>query len=395
MEFPVVNTEIDRRRQQDGETRTSDLNASLLRAFEVLQQQARQLEEAHQRLERRLAEAHLELAQRNAELAAILASMEEAVFLLNADNAIKEQNRAGEELQKLFPTFWEHEHIRNILAQKGNIKDQELTLSLPDGREKIFIVNLSRVTGEEGSRLLVCRDVTDYRALRLRVEREDRLRSLGQVAANVAHEIRNPLQAIEGFLILLRRDLEGETGPIGQIERILEATRRLNSVVSNLLGFARDLRITPQRLAVQGLMQDVLAQIQMRANAMQVHVELECGPPHSACAIDGILMRQVLLNLVHNAIEACSGHANARITLSWEETDTEVILRVRDNGPGMNKITQQRIFEPFFTSKSGGIGLGLALCRRIVDAHAGQLTVDSREGEGACFSICLKKEDAP
>ncbi|HEX9508615.1 MAG TPA: ATP-binding protein, partial [Myxococcales bacterium] len=227
-----------------------------------------------------------------------------------------------------------------------------------------------------------------------RMRERDRLAALGEMAAGLAHEIRNPLGAIKGAAQCLEpKRLPGEDGEF--LEVIVEEVNRLNGVVTAFLDYARPLK---QNFGPTDINEVVSRTIRLIQNEIppNVHLKLELGEWLNKVEADAEQLKQVLINLVQNAIHAIgisSGKISIRTLRPERFSDFRgaetVEVQVSDTGPGIPLDQQLHIFVPFFTTKQKGTGLGLAICQRIVKNHQGTISVQSRVGEGATFTIRL------
>jgi signal transduction histidine kinase len=232
-------------------------------------------------------------------------------------------------------------------------------------------------------------DVTERERMRSRLTEAERLASVGELAAGVAHEIRNPLAAVVNATALLEREAtlsaEDRAATIGAVRK---EARRLNGILSDFLRFARPGE--PKRM--DGHLGDVLTHVtallgEHRAGAPRLELETHVDPDLPRFAFDPDQLTQVLWNVSLNAIEAMKGHGRLRIHARRE--GDEAVLEVADTGPGILPDDLRRIFEPFYSKRSGGTGLGLPIARRIVAAHGGRIDVESVVGEGTQILIRL------
>jgi two-component system, NtrC family, sensor histidine kinase HydH len=237
------------------------------------------------------------------------------------------------------------------------------------------------------------------------MKERDRLAALGEMAAGLAHEIRNPLAAIQGAIQLLMPGPGGTARPAthsgdGEFLAIIaDEVRRLNGVVTQFLDYSRPARPALEPGDVNEVLERTLKLLEAQIPAaVRLTVELAPELPHVAC--DPEALRQVFLNLVLNAVQAMPGGGELRIATRlardevalWRDTPRRsdlVEVRFRDSGPGIPEDARDHIFVPFYTTKEKGTGLGLAICQRIVKAHGGTIGVRSRAGEGAEFVIAL------
>lgn len=225
------------------------------------------------------------------------------------------------------------------------------------------------------------RHLRDRRRLETEMARRERLAALGDVAAAFAHEVRNPLNAISMGLQRLRVEFAPE--PADEYARFVglmqSEVRRLNSIVEQFIALARPLPLKPTILATPELLADVQALVEEEARRAGVRVRVETSPALPSVVADHDHLRQVLLNLVLNAAQAMRGQGGL-VTLGATATRDGVMITVADTGPGIPADVLPRIFDPYFTTRPDGLGLGLTISRRIVEAHGGTLEVDSRPG---------------
>jgi signal transduction histidine kinase len=222
-----------------------------------------------------------------------------------------------------------------------------------------------------------------------RLEQTDRLASLGQLAAGLAHEIKNPLAGIQGALEIMREDLPEGSPDSSLCDRMLDEMDRVNQTLQLLLTSARP---SPPRLAATDVAEllDKIRQLLVHGLQKQgIELEVVIAPDLDAAWIDGAKIRQVLVNLIGNAREAIEGKGQIVVTAGAFPQGDGLIVTVKDDGPGISKEMRAQIFEPFFTTKFSGTGLGLAIARRLVEQHQGRLQVESSVGEGTTFFVLI------
>ncbi|HEX4054046.1 MAG TPA: ATP-binding protein [Tepidisphaeraceae bacterium] len=217
------------------------------------------------------------------------------------------------------------------------------------------------------------------------LERKKRLAALGEMAAGMAHEIRNPLGGIELYASSLARDLQELPASLELVNKISSGVKRLEGLVSQVLQFSRE--ISPQlvKTDLASLVDQSLELAADRIGPGVVHRAV--GPRPMFVRIDPLLMGQAILNLTINAVEAVGGCGSIDIVWSPLESDGKFHLSIRDTGPGIAPAVLDRIFNPFFTTKETGTGLGLAIVYRIVEAHDGTITAANAPQGGAIFEI--------
>ncbi|MCP4806618.1 MAG: hypothetical protein GY913_29340 [Proteobacteria bacterium] len=223
-----------------------------------------------------------------------------------------------------------------------------------------------------------------------------RLAALGTMSAGLAHEIRNPLAGIKGAAQYLQTLDSADEEAQEFLEVITQETDRLNAVVSSFLDYARHFELHRQPTDVSGLVAKVLKLVRAQGVPEGITLAEDLDGDLVEIPVDGDKLRQVVLNLVQNAIQALSGGGQIHVSTSRgyltgsKAVDTRALLiTVADDGPGIPPEIQDKLFIPFFTTKHGGTGLGLPICQRILKAHGGELSVESRPGAGATFIVRL------
>jgi signal transduction histidine kinase len=222
--------------------------------------------------------------------------------------------------------------------------------------------------------------------------RQERLAAIGELASTIGHELRNPLGVISNALYLLRADIA--KAPSEPASRHLSTAEREVSaatvIVSDLLEFARQRDPVMTDVDTVALVDEVLSVLPPPSG---VSVERRPAPGPVVAVADRDMLRQVLLNVVGNGYQAMP--EGGTLTVSVGEDDAGAQLRISDSGVGMNDDVRHKLFEPFFTTKARGVGLGLAVCKRIIDAHGGTITVDSEPGAGATFTVTIPQVRVP
>lgn len=216
------------------------------------------------------------------------------------------------------------------------------------------------------------------------LERRNRLAALGEMAAGLAHEIRNPLGGIQLYASMLAQDVADRPESAQTVRKIIGGVKRLEALVSQILHFTREINAHPSRCEVSGLVKEAieLAQGRLGPGVGTIQTDL---PETCYRDVDARLFSQCVLNLVLNAIEATGPEGTVRVSLYG--TDSGLLLVVEDDGPGIPTEVLDRIFNPFFTTKDQGTGLGLSIVHRIVEAHNGTIQARNRESGGARFEI--------
>jgi two-component system sensor histidine kinase AtoS len=214
---------------------------------------------------------------------------------------------------------------------------------------------------------------------------------LAEFAERLAHEVKNPLASIYGAMQVLARELADDDARQQVVEGVQRQVRRLDDTVLELLSFARPDPPRPRPTDVRGWIEELVEPLREPLAARGVRLEVR-AEPELVAAIDGCAMGDALERLVANAAQAIAG-AGA-ITIAARRKDGAVEIEIRDTGPGLPPGQERRLFEPFFTTKSRGLGLGLAIARRTIEAHGGTLAAEEAPG-GACLRIVLPECPQP
>ncbi len=266
---------------------------------------------------------------------------------------------------------------------------REVTLRRPAGDEVPVRMTFSVLRAGDGRRIgliAACEDLSAIRAMEARMRAADRLATLGRMAANIAHEIRNPLASLSGAVEVLAADTAaGETRErLAQI--VLKETARLNGIIREFLEYARPAPVNRTATNVAEIVDEVLVLVEHRATPGTLKIVREF-PPALVWSVDRQQLRQAIWNLCLNALQAMGDGGELRVTMA--AGGDRLTVRVADTGEGIASAELAHIFEPFFSTKPDGSGLGLALVHRIVQEHGGEIDVQSRPGAGSAFTLTL------
>jgi two-component system NtrC family sensor kinase len=267
----------------------------------------------------------------------------------------------------------------------------------PDDPHRVVALSASRLPeADPPSVLLIGRDMTAEREMRVRLMESDRLAAVGELVAGVAHEVNNPLASISAFAQLMLRDGDLSEPQRDSLEVIKAETMRASQVVKDLLAFAR--RSEPHRepLDLNLVVTRTLRLRHYQLSTNDIHVETALGRELPSVVGDARQLQQVCLNLVTNAVQAMAPMGTGRLRVTTRLEGSSVILEMTDTGPGIPPSARARIFEPFFTTKpeGEGTGLGLSVSYGIVTAHRGTIEVAETSSAGTTFRITLPSADA-
>ena len=373
--------------------------AGLEQAFALFNQMSNQLSESYSLLEARVNELKGQLAlvsaQRMQELAekerlahrlqSLLDLLPGGVIVIDGQGVVREANPVARALlgQPLVGMLWRQVIARNFAPRE----DDGHEISMRDGR-RLSIATRS-LHGEPGQ-LVLLTDLTETRRLQDQLSRHERLSALGRMVASLAHQIRTPLSAA----LLYASHLNEQVLPAEQQQRfagrLKERLHELENQVRDMLIFARGELPLPDRLAPSALFDALRAAADAHVGGMAVRWQCDARDGELLCNRDTLV--GTVLNLIDNAIQAAG--RDARLKIHLYRRGGQLRLCVSDNGPGMSQETLARLGEPFFTTKTTGTGLGLAVVKAVARAHQGQLLLQSRAGRGTCAIVSLPLQGA-
>ncbi|MBP2642778.1 MAG: atoS 3 [Firmicutes bacterium] len=259
------------------------------------------------------------------------------------------------------------------------VKEKTIQISISTSR-------LKDSSGEIIGAVVVFQDLTEKRSMQAQVLKAERLAALGELMAGVAHEIRNPLTAIKGFVqYLTTADSERERQEYMPI--IIKEVDRVNRVIETLLYFARPTTNNYSKVDINSLIEETLVLVKNINTLHKAQFELKLNKEIGLIEGDAEQLKQVLLNLLINAVQAIEEQGKVGIE-TWRK-EKAVGFSITDTGSGIKAEDLDKIFDPFFTTKASGTGLGLAVVQRVIQAHFGQVNIESKAGEGTTVTIAL------
>jgi two-component system, NtrC family, sensor histidine kinase PilS len=365
---------------------------------------AEQFHQTHQELETR----RRDLRDLQAFKDLIFHSVGTGLIALDGDHTVTAFNRAAEDITGLDAVDAVGRHGRSLFgpsvpldAIEATIETSprtsahhETTLRRPDGAAVPVRLTFSALTSGDGARvglIAACEDLSAIREMEARMRLADRLASLGRMAANIAHEIRNPLASLSGAIEALTgpATTDDERGRLSGI--VLRESDRLNQIIKNFLDYARPAPLATTSVNVADIVDEVLVLLEHGSLPATIKIG-RAFPAVLLWRVDAQQFRQALWNLCRNAVEAMADGGELAVSAAVVRGQLEV--SVTDTGEGIAAGDLPQIFEPFFSTKSGGSGLGLALVHRIVADHGGRVDVRSTPGFGTTFTLTLPPRDA-
>lgn len=428
-ESPVKAGEID------GElSRFVDSYASFTRIINSLQRQYIELKEEFSEQNRQLAASNhklVDMTRRNLAatefLNGILTSISAGVIAVDSNGKITHFNPAASLMLGIIADDARGRLYRDIIppgepvdanalraVETGRpVESAEKRIVLLDGTRLFLSVSTAILPDNEGRAIgavEVFHDLTKIKQMEQDIARLNTLAALGEMAATVAHEVRNPLAGIGGFASLLKRDIDPEDPKQKLVDKIIRGVESLNKTVTTLLNYTRFEEVTREDVILDEFLRRTIEQFRhdFAERLEDTEFRLESPPDRPmpiVVRIDQMLLRQLLYNLFTNAIEATGSKTELEIRyrklprqaamdryaekllIGLNETVTEI--SVSDNGPGIPADHLTRVFSPFFTTKQDGNGLGLAVCWKIAKAHGGDMLAENSRQGGACLTLLI------
>jgi two-component system sensor histidine kinase HydH len=311
----------------------------------------------------------------------VAACNEKAGAILNAASG----DTVGKEAHAVLPP-----PLYKILAglpEQGGLVEEDLRLAAGEKESKTLEIVAASLAdaGNPIGKILLLRDVTVLRQLEKDAAKNRHLASIASLAAGVAHEIRNPLSSLKGFAVYFKERLAGDKEDEQMADIMIAEVERLNRVISQLIEFARPLQLKREKTSFPDLIQHTLGLIAAEAKKNNVAVITEMAPDLPLAAVDPDKVKQVLLNIFLNALAAMKDGGS--LTIKLVPGANSIGLIVSDTGTGIEKENLPHIYDPYFTSKPAGTGLGLAVVQKIMEAHGGTINVESTSGEGTTVAL--------
>ncbi|MFC1726880.1 nitrogen regulation protein NR(II) [candidate division KSB1 bacterium] len=397
----------------------------LNKAFDIFNQVSSNLVEAYSNLENKVSQLDMELEKKNRKLSDtlleidsiknhlnnILESMNTGVIVVNIQGRITIFNSAAQELtgydgKEVLRKTYKHFFIRkesgksktplDALQDKKIYRNVEKNIMLKSGDMIPVQSNIAPVVDKEGSIIGAVETFIDLRAvnkLKEEVEKSKTLAALGEMSANVAHEIRNPLAGIGGYAALLERDLEDKDPRRQLVKKIIEGVSSLNKIATNLLFYTRPMRPSLRIENISYILEEVLNWVQMEVEQEKREIQIVrdfSRTDYLAC-IDPEIFMQVFLNIFKNAVQSIDSSGKVEVKVKDIKETNRIAIEISDTGIGMDEEIKGKIFNPFFTTRSDGTGLGMAIVKKIIDSHGGEITLESEVGKGTRFLIKIPK----
>lgn len=332
----------------------------------------------------------------------VVSNLPVGILVMNADYAVIYSNELawdllgtdrslGRDARTFLPGHMLALHER-VKAGK-QMAEQEILLRSEDETPVPAAISAADIHGRDGTYigfLFVIKDLTELRALEARTQRVEKLAAIGNMAAGIAHEIRNPLSSIKGYVTFFGSLFDADSENRKAAGLMAEEVDRVNRVITELLEFAKPSDLKLEKTDLNAVIAHSLKIVAHDAEAAKVGIVVKVPDSLPKADADADRLSQVLLNLYLNAFQAMPG--GGELTVRARAESGAVIIEVLDTGTGIDPALVQQIFDPYFTTKSTGTGLGLAIAHKIIENHGGYIRARPGEGRGTCMVITLPAE---
>ncbi len=319
-----------------------------------------------------------------------------AAAILEQPSAFFRNTTLTEVIQQMSITALEREHLLEMIARLPETDERvllhELTLCPRNGSPRSLILKLFRLSehGRERSGVVVMlEDVTQQVRMQAEMERMRRLADIGQLAAKMAHEVRNALSPIKGAAQIIRLEMESQSAATEWPDIIIAEVDGLSRLTSAMLDFARPTPLDPRSLTISDFLVTAVQALSAFLEEHRVDVAWQLTPGLPQVQADPVLLGQVIRNIVMNAAQSMPEGGTLTLQTDYSPETEMLGLHFRDTGVGIGAEERERIFRPFVTTKPKGTGLGLPIVQKIVAGHGGRVELESTRGEGTCFHVYL------
>lgn len=368
-----------------------------------------QVRQAFENVTATLKSVHGELWQSERKYRTLFQASPYTIFVCDQSGRLTDLNRAGFQLlgldeatalatgtrfRDLFSSATEGDRLFERVREQGFVPHAEHAMVDRSGRQIICVIAVNRLVDESGGFTGiegVLTDVTEEKKLSKHLAQTERMASIGQLAAGVAHEINNPLGVILCYDDLILKS-HGATDQIREDAQVIQKhANSCKSIVESLLNFARVSSTRMKKTDIHQCLEDVMTVLQNQMKKQTITVTTDLDETMETVVIDEDKIRQVFMNLILNSMQAMPDGGELKVTSRMDRQSGEIEIRLSDTGCGIPEDQLERIFEPFYTTKARGegTGLGLSVSYGIIEQHSGRITVTSRPQHGSTFSIQL------
>ena len=411
---------VYKEKKKINETNTSDLHLS----FDKFNQSSQRLTDLYLQLKKQVELIDIEMEKKNQELNdkvnelnrttqytnSILESMHSGVIAADLNGKVTTVNKAAEEIlgikrrktigkaceDVIVLTNSSEPLLKKAIKRKRNFMHKKLEVYSFD-KHPVWIESCVTLLKDEKGVIIgaveIFKDLSEIKQLENKLEQADNLASIGEMTASIAHEIRNPLNGIKGFASLLEDGFNKQDPRKKFVNNIIKGVDNLNNMVTDLLVLAKPIKPDIKENNVGEILSEVVsfAREHLRMVGNQINIVTDYNETLLRC--DRNLLYQVFFNLLNNSFQAIHGEGTVMVGINPGQSDkkvngnSDVEVFISDNGIGIDKEIQSKIFEPFYTTKSGGTGLGLSLVQKIIKMHKAHIELDSTPGKGTTFRL--------
>jgi two-component system sensor histidine kinase HydH len=298
-----------------------------------------------------------------------------------------ERNVIGKNYADIFPEELSRT-IQTLSSEVSSIGDAELTISDKGVSKNLHIMCVPIDSGDDGGdtgHMLLIQDLTTQKNLELEIRRNERHTAVGKMAAGVAHELRNPLSSIKGLALLLKSKFELQSSGGEAVDILISEVERLDRSISELLDYSRPETLELKKLRLVEPIKKAIRLIRSDAQAERIEIIEKYEDENRVVEGDQDKLTQLFLNLLLNSIQAMQ-HGGT-LTISTQHSADKATVIVADSGQGIDEVIKEKIFDPYFTTKNDGTGLGLSLSAKIIEDHRGSINIDSDQGNGTTVIV--------
>lgn len=386
--------------------RTWKIYKQILIDKQTLQETNKEVIYLNQNLEQLVDERTQELAVSEHKYRRIFEISKDIIMVTRRDGTITDINPSGHELLgregaptvgRNFAEFMTVDHWDHIIKEiddHGSIFNTEVDLICQNDTTRHALVSASLDRGRtetEGTIHYLVKDIEQRRLMELQICQADKLASLGQLSAGVAHEINNPMGIILGYTQLMLREEAPDSEKHNDLKIIEKHVKNCKAIVEDLLSFSRSSKTEEKYHKIHVIIDEVLNFVKQHAEVENLEIIRRYDEQVPVILLDEKKIKQVFINLIMNARHAVGGNGTIEIRTTYDQPNASIQVQVSDSGYGISKTDMQRIFDPFFTTKptGEGTGLGLSVSYGIIKDHGGEITVESEPGKGSSFTVIL------
>ena len=335
-------------------------------------------------------------------LQSIVNSLPDQIYEIDENGIINFMSRGLKNREEPYSSEFKNKHFLEFVAsgyeefvlskwedaKKGIYKPYEIEAKNKEGRKHNLLITTSPVIGTNHY-LLVQRDITEFKNLEKKLYDSQKLAALGQLSAGIAHEIRNPLSSIKMSLQILAKRMNPEGNDLKRFKIAEREVDHLEMLVNNILAFAKPVEPKKSPVDLSKVLEQAIDMAEKGIADKKIEIQTEFNEVLPV-TVDAAMMADAFLNVIRNALEAVTEYGKIIVSLRYfDETRQSVAVEIKDNGSGIDDEDMPHIFNPFFTRKNYGTGLGLSLVKKIVDIHQGTIDISSKKNEGTTVLIVL------